>query len=57
MPSTGCFRDLDSQSKIIIIESLFANFEESIIFEAAGIVSIIGLSLKSNHHKQVIVSQ
>jgi hypothetical protein len=35
---------------MIIFESTLTTFEASFIFEAAGAVSKIGSSLKSNHH-------
>jgi hypothetical protein len=38
---------------MIIFESILTTFIVSIIFEAAEAVAKIGLSLKSNHHKQV----
>jgi hypothetical protein len=38
---------------MIIFELSLATFEASFIFEAAGAVSKIGLSLKSNHHWQI----
>jgi hypothetical protein len=37
----------------MIFESALTIFEASFIFEAAGAVSKIGLSLKSNHHWQI----
>ncbi len=38
---------------MIIFESTLTTFEASIIFEAAGAVSKIDSSLKSNHHWQI----
>jgi hypothetical protein len=43
--------DLDLGSKMIIFVSILTSFEVP-IFEAAGEVAKVGLSLKWNHHKQ-----
>jgi len=47
--------DLEQQSEFIISESLLTTFEARIIFEVAGEVGKIGLSLKPNHYNQVKV--
>ncbi len=38
---------------MIILGLILTTFDVSLIFEAAGAVSKIGSSLKSNHHKQI----
>ena len=44
--------DLDLRSKMIIFESLLTTSEVSVIFEASGAVSKIGLSLEPNQIQQ-----
>ncbi len=40
-------------SEMINFDLILTTFEASFIFEAAGAVVKIGLSLKSNHHLQI----
>jgi len=48
--STECVTDLDLQSEMIMVQSLLTTFEVSIIFEAAGAITKIGMSLVPNNH-------
>jgi hypothetical protein len=41
---------------MIIFDLTLTTFEASFIFEAAGAVSKIGSSLKSNHHWQIYLA-
>jgi hypothetical protein len=44
---------LDQGSEMIIYESILTTFEKSAIFRGNWAASKIGLSLKSNHHRQI----
>jgi hypothetical protein len=51
---TMCSVDLDPDSKMIFSEPILTTFIANIIFIVAkGLVAKIGVSLKSNHHKQI----
>jgi hypothetical protein len=51
--SAICFTDLDQGSKIIIFVSILTTFKANIISEVTSAVAKVGLSSKSNHHKQI----
>ncbi len=42
---------------MIIFESILTTFELNIVLKAAGEIVQIGLSLKSNHHEQILIAQ
>ncbi len=50
---TVSFRDIYVGSKMIFLSRLWPLLKWALVFEAAGAVSKIGLSLKSNHHWQI----
>ncbi len=50
---TVSFADLDQGREMITFKSILTTFEASYIFEAAGVVSKIGLSLKLFHQIQI----
>jgi hypothetical protein len=50
---TVCVKDLDYQGEMIIFESNLTTFKSIVVFEAAGTLVKIGLSLKPNHDKEI----
>ncbi len=53
MNYTECVTDLDKRRELIIFESILTPFEASIVFDTAGAVLKISLSLKQNHHWEI----
>ena len=51
------FRVCQGVNEVIILEILLTTLEAIFIFEAAGVVAKIGLSLKPNQHNQVKLVQ
>jgi hypothetical protein len=39
--------------KLLIFEPILTPFEATIVFDAAGAVLKIGLSVKPNHHREI----
>ncbi len=55
--ASECVTDLDKQIKMIIFESILTSFKLNIILRDSWAVVKIGLSLKSNHHKEILLAQ
>ena len=55
--ATECVTDLDSRREMIFLKSFWPLLKQALLFEAAGAVVEISLSLQSSNHNQVKFAQ